>query len=276
MLLIPFGMGNTIAQEVPGEEEDTTGPVGVVDEALTVDTVIQRYKLSIMEEEDAAQRQAYETVVDRLEIAKAIYQLTNDQRIDDRFIDKTVVDLFAMLDATYGPEAFDESSIPTSGHGVRAINTAPHNSDVTIDVNYVHVSIQSEHSCATNSSVSGTTRSTMTSFSNGDATISVEFDYPEDFDENIRVLRNTNCYDFDHDETVKRHDVLAATVPGSGQVPAQACTLKADRASETESRGCNAFGPDRIVLISASNTYDSDEISRDVQLGWTTTSWLFT
>lgn len=115
----------------------------------------------------------------------------------------------------------------------------------------------------------------MTSFSNGDATISVEFDYPEDFDENIRVLRNTDCYDFDPDETVKGHDVLGAAVPGSGPVPAQVCTLKADGASETESGGCNVFGPDRTVFISASNTY-YDEISRDVQLGWTTAPWLFT
>lgn len=280
VLLVTPGL--SIAQTIPGgeEAEGDVGPVGVVNEEEFVDVVIQRYVNAIQEEDDPAQAQTYENDLYRLEVAKAIYQHTHDQEItDERFTDKTEWELLDMLDATYGPESSEDEPVPNAGHGVSAVSgivTHTHGGGVGVDVNKIHTARQSETNCDTGVRQTGTAKSTLTSYTNGDATIKVQFNYPADFDDEFRVLRNTVCYGFDHDETVKRHDVLISNVPGSGQGQYQSCTVKTDKAVDTKNRGCNAFGPDKITILITYNTYDSNETHRTAQLGTMQTYWLRT
>ena len=273
LLVLP---GLTTAQMAPGEEEeDDIGPVGVVNEEVVVDQVIQRYLDSIEEENDPVQRQAYEDDLNRLEIAKAIYQSVKGQQVDDRFADKTITELLDMLDAAYGPEP-ENAPVPNVGHASRINVIETHSNGVSVNVNRVHTATQSETNCDTDIKQTGTAKSTLTSYTDGDATIKVEFNYPEDFDDEFRVLRNTVCYDFDHHETVKRHDVLISPIPGSGQGKSQPCTVTTDSAVDTETIGCNAFGPDKVTLLTTYNTYDSDETSRTTELGSIQVDWLIT
>ena len=269
-VLIPQGIN---AQMVPGDDDDRYGSVGVVDELAVLDSVLEYYK-DILMEEDHTQQKITENLIDRLEIARAIYQSTNGQEVDDRYADKTPDELLVLLDKTYNSEDFVESSSssPSShtGHGPNPVPmpiTHSHTSSSSIDVYRNNNHFQRQYDCEEGSYVTGSALSTLTSYTNGRATISGTFDYPENFDKNIREGRTTECIGFDHVETVKRHDVLAGAIPGSGHIQSQVCTLRADSASDTVSVGCNAFGPNRLVLITTVNEYDSDETTRNTQLG---------
>lgn len=269
VLLVPPGLTN--AQVTPGEEEEgDIGPVGVVNEEAIVDETIERYRDAI-EEAEPAQRQSYADDLYRLEVAKALYQAAHGQQVDDdRFADKTVWELIEMLDATYGPESAEDEPTPSVGratNGISGIVTHASGGGVGVDVNRIKTATQSERNCDTGARQTGTAKSTLTSFTNGDAKIRVEFNYPEDFDDNVKVLRNNYCYDFDHDETVKRHDVLISPIPGSGQGQYQPCTVTTSMAVDEKTRGCNAFGPDKITILTTYNTYDSNETNRTAQLG---------
>lgn len=266
VILIPPGIS---AQMITGESEECNRYcIGVVDEIMALETVIQRYKNDLIKEEDRTRQKITENIIDRLEIAKAIHRSANGHEVDGKYADMTLEELLALLDET-NPEDFVESSSGVYGHSVgNAVGMAvTHSRGTSIDVQRTNTHVQSDYDCEESEMVTGTAQSTLSSHTDGSATVSGTFEYPEDFDQNVRERRTTTCYDFDHYETVKRHDVLAAAIPGGGEAPGQVCTLRADSASDEASVGCNAFGPDRMTLITATNAYDSDETSRDVQLG---------
>ena len=115
--------------------------------------------------------------------------------------------------------------------------------------------------------VYGQTTSTYTSYTNGHAKITTDFDYPENLDKNIRILRNNVCTDFDHDRTSAWHSVLAAPANLGSNINAQSCRINTSDASTTKYIWCNAFRQDRITLTVVFNTYDASGSSKTTQLG---------
>lgn len=284
-LLVPLGVTNSMAQQqVPGDEDDTDeiGHVGVTDELEIIDRVIESYRDELESSDDPEYVQSVETAVARLEVAKAIYQLANGygDDIHEDYRDKTMDELFVLLDATYDPEDFVSSEDPDNGHtmthslvgGEKAATQYVHSHGKTIDVQKRNNHYPAEYDCVDRQAARGSALSVLTSYTDGTAVIEVDFSYPANFDKNIGERRGSTCTDFDHTKSVKRHDVLVATIPGSGQVPAQVCTLTERNPEGSESVGCNAFGPNRLTLIITTSTYDATQSSKQTQLGptWVT------
>ena len=191
--------------------------------------------------------------------------------VEADYAEMTVDEMFAVLDSTYGPGDFvNSTSSPVNTHGASFTEASSRNMieahghgsrDSLLRVTHT----QTQYDCSDARNVRGTAASTLTSYTNGDATISTTFSYPEDLDKNIRAHRTTTCTDFDHDYTVQRHDVLIGT--SGSDVRPQVCTTRANSASDSDSVGCNGFGPGAIVFISTHNEYDASQTSRTTQLG---------
>lgn len=279
-LLVPLGVTSSMAQQAPGEDEyaDEIGPVAVTDELAALDEVIERYADELETTDDSEYAQAVENAVERLEIAKAIYQTVRGHAdIREDYQDKTLDELFVLLDATYDPEDFTTSEEYTGpSHvtdsligGEKASIQYVHSHTKQIDVQRNNNHYQSQYDCVDRKAARGSALSVLTSYTDGTAIITGDFSYPANLDKSIGERRGSTCTDFDHTKTVKRHDVLIAAVPGSGDVPAQVCTLTERNPEGSESVGCNAFGPNRVTLITTTNTYDATESSKNTQLGTT-------
>ena len=154
----------------------------------------------------------------------------------------------------------------TRGHNTNLV-AHQYSSGNGIDVEKIQSLAQKQHDCDLNRRVYGQTTSTYTSYTNGHAKITTDFDYPEDLDKSIRTFRNTVCTDFDHDGTTAWHSVLGTTADTGSYYPSQSCRINTSDASITKHIWCNAFGQDRITLTVVFNTYDASGSSKETQLG---------
>ena len=198
--------------------------------------------------------------------------------VEADYAEMTLDEMFAVLDSTYEPEDFvDSTTNPVHAHGTSFTGTSnmnmiEANSHGSTDVRLGVTTTQTQYDCSDSRNVRGTVQSTFTSYTNVDATISATFTYPEDLDKNIRERRAATCTDFDHGSTVARHDVLISI--GGADVRPQSCTIRTNSASDTDSVGCNGFGPGALTLITIHNEYDASQSSRTTQLGSVTTGTL--
>ncbi len=95
-------------------------------------------------------------------------------------------------------------------------------------------------------------------------------------DKKFKERRSRTCETIEHEETKKTHYVLAAAIPGNGPIKTQICTLKTSNSSETfDAINCDAFGPDRLTLITTTNEYERPN-GKTTQLGWTGVTLLAT
>lgn len=233
-------------------------------------------------EDDTEEQQAVENMVTRIGSAKAIYDITHGQTVDEEYSDMTVHEMIAIFGSTYAPEEITEASIETERTGgpqsTRGHNTNlvahHHSSGGAIDVERTKSLAQKQYDCDLNRRVYGQTTSTYTSYTNGHAKITTDFDYPDDLDKSIRTFRTTVCTDFDHDQTSAWHSVIGVTGDPGGAFQAQSCRINAFDGSTTKHIWCNAFGQDRITLTVVFNTYDASGSSKVTQLGGTVSALL--
>ena len=240
-----------------------------------LESLLEYYENVIPAEDDTEAIQATETIVTRLSAVQAIYQITHDMEVETDYSEMTVDQMFAVLDSTYEPEDFmDSTTNPvhihgTSFTGTTDMNMIEANGHKSMDVRLRVTHPQTQYDCSDRRNVQGIAQSTFTSYTNGDATISTTFNYPEDLDKNIRDRRTTTCTDFDHGYAAQRHDILNGS-DGTDARP-QVCTNRTTSASGTDSVGCNGFGPGALVFVSTYNEYDASQSSRTTQLGSITT-----
>ncbi len=267
-------MLNKLESEIE-PKDGSIGPVGNTGGIELMESVIKDYKEYLELEADSDDIDYLENVVERLEIAKAILLVSrNSSDIEEQYREKTIEELFDLLDATYESEDLDSSvdnsrpikvNYVATSNQVNEVNTM--SNSVSINVYKTHNGQQQQWDCKHKKVVSGSASSTLISYTNGKAKITGTFTYPAEINEKIVDRRNHQCVEFEHSKTIKRHDVLANIIPGSGQVKAQACTLTGTTPHDTDEVQCNAFGPSRVTLITIMNTYTSSTDQRTSQLG---------
>ncbi len=275
------------AQNVLGEDStDEVGPVGVVDELTVLDSVLDDYLEELEVEQDVEYTEYLDTAITRLEIAKAMMQVSkNSTDIAMKYQNHTVLELLVLLDQTYGPEDYpatnsDNNSTHTNidmlteNNHVSGLYFVSH-STPEVDVLNYNNHHQKQYDCMDRITLTGKSLSVLTSYSDNTATITGTFDYPEDMDKNIRERRSNECLSFEHDETVKRHDVMISLDPRE-IIRAQVCTLTESNPLDSDLVSCNAFGANRLTVITTINTYDGVDSSKITSLGSTMVTLLFT
>ena len=269
---IDTSIQNKLESEIE-PKDSSVGAVGNTGDIELMKSIIKDYEEELEIETDQNDIEYLENVIDRLEIAKAIILVSrNSSNVDEPYREKTVEELFILLDATYEPEDFvssdDNSRTRVDLVGDNQITTIHKMSyGSSIDVNRVHNHHQTHYDCKHKSTVTGTASSTLISYTNGKAKITGTFSYPSEINEKITDRRNHQCLEFEHTKVVKRHDVLANIIPGAGHVKAQPCALVATSPSDTDEVWCNAFGPSLLTLITTMNTYTSPTGPNTSQLG---------
>lgn len=263
LLLVPMGVA--VAQQVPGgANAGRAGPVGHTGDLAALESAIHAYKNELEAEADLDRQGALANLVNRLDIAKAIIQASqNPAGALPQYQNLTTGELLALLHATYDAEDFVDSrggtdstpandapgarqtaALPAIGHGAQpAASHAPS----YIDIRKTNNHYQYQYDCRDLAFVSGLAHSVLTSYTDGRAQITGTFTYPAEMDKRITERRDSTCLQFGHVETVKRHHVLASASPGSSHVKAQVCTLTSTDPVGSKSVWCNAFGPKRRV-----------------------------
>ena len=277
VILIPLGLSADATPPQPGD--GTVDPIASTTDGYdALESLLKYYENVIPAEDDTEEAQAIETIITRLSAVQAIYQLTHDMEVEEDYADMTIDEMFAVLDSTYGPGDFvDSTTSPAHTHRTPFIEATTRNmveahGHGSYDARLTKTHTQTQYDCSDSRNVRGTATSTLTSYTNGDATISTTFTYPEDLDKDIRERRTTTCTDFDHNSTTQRHDILGSW--SNTDVRPQVCTITVNNTSETDEVGCNGFGPGAYVFISTHNQYDASQSSRTTQLGPVETSLL--
>ncbi len=277
VILIPLGISADATPPQPGG--GAVDPIASTTDGYDeLEELLRYYENVVPAEDDTEEAQAIETIITRLSAVQAIYQLTHDMEVEEDYADMTVDEMFVILDSTYGPGDFvDSTTSPAHTHRTPFIEATARNMVEThghgsYDAVLGRTHTQTQYDCSDSRNVRGTATSTLLSERNGDATISVTFRYPEDLDKDIRERRTFTCTDFDHNSAAQRHDIIAAR-PGTDVRP-QVCTVTVNNTSETDEVGCNGFGPGAYVFISTHNQYDASQSSRTTQLGSVETSLL--
>ena len=283
LLLVP--MCTAVAQQAPGgTSAGSAGPVGHTGDLAALESAIRDYEKEMEGEGDLDRQRVLENVINRLDVAKAIIQSSqNLAGVQPQYQNLTTCELLALLHATYDPGDFVDSQDSTSStranpvagaSQMSALHTVIHatqpaasHTASSIDARRANNHYQHQYDCRDLAFVSGLAQSVPTSYTNGRAQITGTFAYPVDMDKRITERRNSSCLNFEHAETVKRHHVLASASPGGGHVKAQVFTLTAANPADSESVCCNAFGPNMLTLVTTSNTYESSSHPRTTELG---------
>ena len=275
------------AQTVPGEEDfqDHIGHVASTNELAALESVLHDYLNELKIEQDTTQKEYLELSITRLGIAKAMMQVSiNSTDVAPKYQGLTILQLLDLLDETYGPNDYPATnSNYTVAHThvnelnnkhTEAIYFVTHrNPQVDVLKSYNH--IQKQYDCVDEKVIRGSALSVLTSYTDNTATITGTFNYPNDMDKNIKERRSLNCLSFEHVQSIKRHDVLISLNPNE-KIVAEACTLRQTNPSGSDSVSCNAFGANRLTVITTINEYSSSEMSENTQLGSTLVTLLFT
>ena len=275
VMLIPLGINAYTGPAQPGN--GTVDPIASTTDAYeTLESLLAYYENVIPAEDDTEQQQqAVENMVIRIGSAKALYDITHEQAVDEEYADMTVSELITLFGSTYAPDDITEASIQTErtsgpqstmGRNMNLV-THHHSSGGATDVERIQSLAQKQYDCDLNRRAYGQTTSTYTSYTNGHAKITTDFNYPEDLDKDIRTFRNNVCTDFDHDETSAWHSVIGVTGDLGSFFQSQSCRITTSDASTSKYIWCNAFGQDRISLTVVFNTYDASGSSKVTQLG---------
>ena len=283
LLLVPMGMA--AAQQVPGgANAGPAGPVSHTGDLAALESAIHAYKNELEAEVDSDRQGVLTNLINRLDIAKAIIQASqNPAGVLPQYQNLTTDELLALLHATYDAEDFVDSrggagstlaNYPSSTRQIAALPAIAHevhsvasHAPSYIDVRKTNNHYQHQYDCRDLTFVSGLAHSVLTSYTDGRAQITGSFTYPAEMDKRITERRDSTCFHFEHVETVKRHHVLASTSPGGSHVKAQVCTLMSTNPAGSDSVWCNAFGPSMLTLITTTNSYDSSLQSRTTELG---------
>ena len=115
-MLIPLGINADTAPPQPSG--GVIDPIASTTDAYeTLESLLEYYENVIPAEDDTEEQQAVENMVVRIGSAKAIYDITHGQTVDEEYADMTVHEMVTLFGSTYAPEDITEASIETERTG---------------------------------------------------------------------------------------------------------------------------------------------------------------
>lgn len=121
---VSIGVASAIAQKTPGTDTLTGSvrPMGLTDELAVLNNVLEHCEHEQDTTNDPEYKASIDNIVDRLSVAKAIYQTANGyQNVDSAYRNMTLDEMFVLLDKTYEPEDFvysTDGGYDDVGHGI--------------------------------------------------------------------------------------------------------------------------------------------------------------